>query len=393
MASKKQILLPVVALVVGVGGFIGLSAMKKPPEEKAAKIEVPLVSVEPVRISDMALQVESYGIVLPRYETQLVAQLNGQIVELSDKFLRGGFVEKGELLARIDPSDYEAALIEAKASLASSQAALQQERAKGKVAEKEWKRITRQTPTELSLRKPQLAQEMARVKAAEAGVKRAERNLERTYIRAPYDALIDQRDIGLGSVVNMGSPVGKLLNIEVAEIRLPVPDKQLQFLADQGLAAEVDIHGQFSGRQLSWQARVARSEGVVDNKSRMTYLVAEVHDPYGLASDKPALRFGSYVNASINGIALPAATTLPRHLVENNKVAVLAKDNTLEFKEVTIARQNGDMVVISAGLNEGDRYITSALDYPVAGMALALPGKSPEDAGKPAETQLVMKGE
>ena len=392
MASKKQILFPVVALAVGIGGFVGLSAMKKPPEEKAAKIEVPLVSVEEVRISDMALQVESYGIVLPRYETQLVAQLNGQIVELSDKFLRGGFVEKGELLARIDPSDYEAALIEAKASLASSQAALQQERAKGKVAEEEWKRITNQAPTELSLRKPQLAQEMARVKAAEAGVKRAERNLERTYVRAPYDALIEQRDIGLGAVVNMGSPVGKLLNIEVAEIRLPVPDKQLQFLADQGLAAKVDIHGQFSGRQLHWQAQVARSEGVVDNKSRMTYLVAEIHDPYGLASDKPALRFGSYVNASINGVALPAATTLPRHLVENNKVAVLAADNTLEFKEVTIARQNGNLVVISAGLNDGDRYITSALDYPVAGMALALPGES-SGADKPAETQLVMKGE
>lgn len=393
MASKKQIILPIVALGIGIGGFSALSAMKKPPEAKEAKVAVPLVKVEQVNMSTLSLNVDSHGIVLPKYETNLVAQVSGQIVSLSDKFVRGGFVAEGEVLARIDPSDYEAALIEAKASLASSRAALQQERAKGHVAESEWKRITDTAPTELSLRKPQLAQELARVKAAEATVKRAERNMERTYIRAPYQALIEQRQVGLGSVVNSGTALGKLLNVDVAEIRLPVADNQLKYLTNQGIDSSAVIRGEFSGEMRHWAATIVRSEGVVDNQSRMTYLVAEVVDPYGLESDKQPLRFGSYVNAEINGVSLASAASLPRHLVDENRVAVLDNENKLRFNRVTIARQNGDQVVISSGLNDGDRYIVSALDYPVEGMALALPGMESDDAADVGQAQLALKGE
>ena len=189
--------------------------------------------------------------VVPKYETELVAQVNGQIVELSSAFVRGGFVEKGQLLARIDPSDYEAALIDAEANLASSQASLETERAQGKVAESEWRKITDALPTELSLRKPQLAQELAHVKAAEARVLRAKRDLERTEIRAPYDAMIEMRSIGLGSYVGTGSSVGKLLGTAVAEVRLPVADNQLQFLIEEGKAASVTLKGTFAGKENS----------------------------------------------------------------------------------------------------------------------------------------------
>ena len=106
-------------------------------------------------------------------------------------------MKKGQLLARIDPNDYHAALIDAQANMASARAALETEVAQGKVAEQEWKQITDTSPTELSLRKPQLAQEIARVKSAQASVLRAERNLQRTEIRAPYDAMINSRNIGL----------------------------------------------------------------------------------------------------------------------------------------------------------------------------------------------------
>ena len=205
MSRKKQIIVPFAILAVGIAGFAGFSAMKKPPEEKEAVDNTPIVAVETVTVEPMRLTVDSYGVVMPKYETQLIAQVTGQIVELSDTFVRGGFIKKGQLLARIDPSDYEAALIDAQATLASAQAALQKERAQGKVAEEEWKRITDSSPTELSLRKPQLAQELARVKAAKASILRAQRNLERTEIIAPYDAMIDSREIGLGSFVTTGS--------------------------------------------------------------------------------------------------------------------------------------------------------------------------------------------
>tara|TARA_R100001377_G_C3184603_1_gene108034 strand:- start:368 stop:1525 length:1158 start_codon:yes stop_codon:yes gene_type:complete len=367
------------------------SSMKKPPEEKVEVDNTPIVAVNDISVTPMTLEVNSYGMVTPKYETELVAQVNGEIVELSDTFLRGGFVKKDQLLARIDPNDYQAALIDAQAAMATARAALETEVAQGKVAEREWKQITDTSPTELSLRKPQLAQELARVKAAQASVLRAERNLERTEIRAPYDAMINSRNIGLGSFVGVGTKIGHVLATATAEIRLPVADNQLEFLANQGVNAKVNLFGKYAGKDTQWTATIKRNEGVIDNNSRMGYLVAELNDPYQLknntAKNITPLRFGSYVNAKIVGNNIAQATMVPRHLVVNGKVAILDNDSRLHYVEIDIVRQQGSNVVVANGLLEGDRLIVSALDYPVNGMKLALVGEETQLEEKEVETE------
>ncbi len=396
MATKKQIIIPIVILAAGVAAMVGFSSMKKPPEEKPEVDNTPIVAVSNISVAPMALEVSSHGMVTPKYETQLIAQVNGEIVELSDTFVRGGFIKKNQLLARIDPNDYQAALIDAQASMATARAALEKEVAQGKVAEREWKQITDTSPTELSLRKPQLAQELARVKAAQASVLRAERNLERTEIRAPYDAMIDSRNIGLGSFVSIGSTIGHVLATATAEVRLPVADNQLEFLMNQGVNAKVNLVGVYAGKATQWSATIVRNEGVVDKKSRMGYLVAELNDPYLLKSskgDSSPLRFGSYVNAQIIGNNIAQATLVPRHLVINGKVAILNSESKLHYVAIDIVRQQGSDVIVANGLADGDRLITSALDYPVDGMKLALASdetkleeKDPEAEG--SETQM-----
>jgi RND family efflux transporter MFP subunit len=379
VATKKQIIIPVVILATGIAVMAGFSSMKKPPEEKVKVDNTPIVAVSEISVAAMTLEVNSYGMVTPKYETELIAQVNGEIVELSDTFLRGGFVKKDQLLARIDPNDYQAALIDAQASMATARAGLEKEVAQGKVAESEWKQITDTSPTELSLRKPQLAQELARVKAAQASVLRAERNLERTEIRAPYDAMIESRNIGLGSFVGVGSKIGHVLATDTAEIRLPVADNQLEFLVNQGVNAKVNLVGTYAGKATQWSAIIKRNEGVIDNKSRMGYLVAELNDPYQLKNktkqtkhQSTPLRFGSYVNAKIVGNNIAQATMVPRHLVINGKVAILDIDSKLHYVAIDIIRQQGSNVVVANGLAHGDRLIVSALDFPVNGMKLAL---------------------
>lgn len=386
MAHKKQIILPIVILVAGVIAFIGFSSLKTPPEVKADVENIPIVAVENIVVTPITLHVNSYGIVKPKYETSLVAQVNGEIVELNAVFVRGGFVKKGQLLARIDPNDYHAALIDAQANMASARATLEKEVAQGKVAEREWNLITDTSPTELSLRKPQLAQELARVKSAQAAVLRAERNLQRTEIKAPYDAMIENRMIGLGSFVSVGTQIGKLLGTAIAEVRLPVADNQLQYLIDQGHNARVKLVGTYAGKNVEWLANIARSEGVIDNISRMTYLVAEIQNPYLLpenladkngtgntdVSNIVPLRFGAYVKAEILGMKIENASILPRYLVVGDKVALLDSDSKLHYATIDIVRQQGADVVVSSGLFDGDRLIISALDYPVNGMKLAL---------------------
>ncbi|MCI2283115.1 efflux RND transporter periplasmic adaptor subunit [Colwellia sp. MSW7] len=383
MARKKQIIIPIAILAIGALAFVGFSSMKKPPEEKAPVDKTPIVAVENISVAPMTLEVSSYGIVKPKYETTIVAQVSGEIVELSDAFVRGGLIKKDQLLARIDPNDYHAALIDAQANMASARAALEKEVAQGKVAEQEWKQITDTSPTELSLRKPQLAQELARVKSAQAAILRAKRNLQRTEIRAPYDAMINSRKIGLGSFVGVGSEIGMLLGTDIAEVRLPVADNQLQFLLDQGAQAKVKLIGTYSGEEIQWQAEIARSEGVIDSDSRMSYLVAEIKDPYHLQENtkinEHPLRFGSYVQAKILGVDVAQASIVPRYLVVNNSVAILDNESKLHFAKINILREQGGNVIVSDGLMDGDKLIVSALDYPVAGMKLTLASDEAEE--------------
>nr|WP_283103755.1 efflux RND transporter periplasmic adaptor subunit [Shewanella gelidii] len=365
--------MPILILAIGGAGFAGFKAMKKPPEEKPIVDNTPIVAVKDVTYDERTFNVRSHGVVSAKYETNLVSQIAGEIVYLSESFIRGGFVKKGDILAKIDPSDYEAALTDAEANLAQANAALVQEKAFGKVAEDEWSRIKQGKPTALSLRKPQLAQELAKQKSAEAGLKRARRNLERTTIRAPYDALIESRAIGQGSYVNNGSPIGKLLSVSVAEVRLPVADKEIKYLSNRGHNAVVTIQGEYAGQPQEWVGKIVRNEGVIDSRSRMTYLVAEISDPYGLNQPKNELRFGSYVTARIEGDFAGQVTVQPRHLVVDGKVAVMTEEKQLKFVPVNVVRQIDSNVVISSGLKAGDKVITSALDYPIEGMALALP--------------------
>ncbi|GGQ06944.1 efflux RND transporter periplasmic adaptor subunit [Shewanella litoralis] len=394
MATKKQIILPIIVLGIGIAGLVGLSALKKPPEEKPEVDTTPLVSVEEIIYQPMTFTVDSYGVVNAKYMTEIIAQVSGEITYLDPNFVKGGFVKKGEILAKVDPSDYESSLLDAQANIASSKASLVQERANAEVAIREWADITNREPTDLSLRKPQLAQELAKLKSAEASLNRAKRDLERTVIRAPYDALIEAREIGLGSFVSKGTPIGKVLNTDKAEVRLPIADKEMQYLAAKGVNAKVNLSAQFAGSKQVWSGNIVRSEGVVDSKSRMTYLVAEIDDPYGLNTGKNELRYGTYVTAQIEGLQAGNVTVVPRHLIVNGAVAIMDEDKTLRYKPVTTIRQNGANVVITDGLTSGMQLITSALDYPVDGMKVALPEDrilQKEPVAEKDDTELAME--
>lgn len=398
MASKLKLTGITLAVLLGsVGIAAGLGAMKKPPEKKEEKESIPVVVVEDNSVETITLNVNSYGLVNPKYHTSLTAQVTGQVTEISEAFVKGGFVKEGDVLARIDPNDYEAALTEAEASLAQARAALELERAQKRVAESEWERIKESAknefvPTELYLRKPQLAEKVARFRAAEAGVKRAKRNLERTYIKAPYDAIITARTVALGSVVNFGSPIGELSNTDYAEVRLPVADKELQFLMQGGIDADVDLVTNFQGKLHHWQAKVVRSEGQVDNKSRMSYLVAEIKDPYGLESNNTPLRYGSYVNAAISGLSVEGVSRVKSHLVKDGKIAVL-EDGVLAYRAVEVLREEGRDFIVKGDLANNEQIIASNIKRPKAGMKLSNAALS--EAAKPAQpvAELAMKKE
>lgn len=375
--------LPMGIILLSVAVVVALVTISKAqrPELKEAVAKALLVEVMPISVESLNLVVESQGSVKPRTETNLVAEVSGKVVSVSKNFVAGGFFKKGEVLLRIDPSDYDAALKGAQANLASRQAQYADQKARSDQALKDWLNLGRTgEPSDLTLRKPQLAEALAGVKSAEADLQKAQRNLDRTSIKAPYDGLVRNKQVDIGQYVSPGTSLGITFAIDIAEIRLPLAVADLQFLnlptatgTGNGTGTAVKLSAEGSGLSGQWQAEIVRTEGVIDQSSRVIYAVAQLVDPYSVLgqSQQPELRIGTFVHAAIEGIWMEHVVSLPRvALHEGNTVLVANSEKELEIREVEIIRAEPDIIYVSEGLKNGEHVILTAIEAPIPGTKL-----------------------
>jgi RND family efflux transporter MFP subunit len=366
-------------------GFVGAAVMissKKPPEQAPVEKTAFLVGASEVHAEPVNFIVNSQGNVVPRNQTSLSAQVNGRVVGLADDFITGGMFKKGDVLATLEQDDYLTDVKLAEAELAQATASFEEEVARGKVAEQEWRSVRDVPPPQLGLRKPQLAREQANVKAAEAKLERAKRNLARTEIRAPYNGIVVARNIDLGQFISAGTTIGMLYSTDTAEVRLPMTDSDLMFV-DIGRQSDSDANVTLSatvgGVDRQWTGTLVRSEGVLDTGSRVIYAIVEVNDPYALSdSSKVPLRFGQFVEAEITSRKNENLIVLPRSTLRlDNTILTVNDDREIEIKKVDVARTTAEHVYLAGGIDNGTLVVTSAVPNPFNGMKVRLPSDEP----------------
>jgi RND family efflux transporter MFP subunit len=387
MRKFIRYILPVGLVVLSSVLVVGLMVMAKAkrPERKEDVTAATMVDAIPVERVSLNLSVFSQGSVVPRTETTLVAEVSGKIVNVSPNFVAGGFFHKGETLLEIDPSDYRADLKRAQANLASREAQFAEQKARSEQALKDWRNMGRQgEPSDLTLRKPQLAEALANVQAAEADLQKAKRDLDRTHIKVPYDGLVRTKQADIGQYVAPGTPLGVTFNIDTAEIRLPLSATDVAYLdlpsatdpADKP-RLQVGLTTGNSGIDGRWQAEIIRTEGVIDEKSRVTYAVAQVVDPYGLLgqSKQGELKIGTFVRAEIQGLRVNDVFRIPRSALRaDNSVLVANSERKLDIRSVSVLRAEPRSVYISDGIMDGDMVITTTLEVAIPGTQLAISG-------------------
>ena len=403
--------LPVAVIGLSIVVVMGLAIMaqSKRPERRTNEDAAVLVEVLDVERRPVRYTVTSQGTVQPRTETVLVPEVSGKIVEVSPKFIAGGFFEAGETLLRVDPSDYETAVRRAEANLASMRARLVDEQTRYEQALKDWRNLGRSgEPSDLVLRKPQLADAQANVLAAEADLAKTRRDLQRTRISVPYDGLVRDKRVDIGQYVAPGTQLGTTYAVDLAEVRLPLSAGDIAYLELPSATGEgtppvpVTLRDDDPSDTREWQGRIVRTEGVVDEQSRVIYAVAEVPDPYGVLGEsrQPRLQFGTFVSVEITGREAASAAVLPRSVLRrDNTVLVANKDRELEVRAVEVLRAGARDVYIGEGLEDGDRVVTTSLDAPIPGTRLAIVGEEPEpaddgdDAGVDTETAVANAGD
>ena len=375
---KLKILLPIIVLIIGVLGAYALVKNREVIQPKPTEVPPPLVRVQSVYPTDFQLVIPAQGTVAPRTQTTLISQVAGQIIDVSPAFANGGFFEKDNVLLIIDPRDYEAAVAQAQVQVAQAKLRLAREEEESAIARDEWKRLGSGEPTDLVLRKPQIAEARATIAAAEGALMRANLNLERTQIRAPYPGRVRTKNADVGQFVNPGSPLGQIYAIDYAEVRLPVPDDQLAYLdlplsfrnnPHHNSVPDVRFLATFAGQKHTYMGRIVRVEGEIDTRSGMIALVGRVDNPYRQRdSNTPPLAVGMFVTAEILGHHAENVVVIPRSALRGKNRVLVVTDNRLYYRTIDILRADAEKVVVKSGLKSGEQLCISPIDTVVDGM-------------------------
>ncbi len=398
MRLRQKWLAPL--LILALGGLAAAILITTAPEAEMRPVarRTPVVRVLEVETRDLQLTVRTHGTVAPRTESDLVPQVTGPVVWVSPAMVSGGFFESGDALLRIDPRDYEAALEQALATLARSES--EHTRTQKELARQQGlaeRNVSSAAHLDDAVNADNVA--AAGVRGARASAARATRDLERTEVLAPFRGRVREERVDVGQFVNRGASIGKLYAVDLAEVRLPVPDEELAFLdlpafqrnGQSGPAApEVQLSAQFAGEKWTWTGQVVRTEGEIDPRSRMVQVVAQVEDPYGRTepSKRPPLAVGLFVEAEIAGKIARDVVVLPRSVVRGgNRVLVVDAQNRLHHRDVDVLRADRNQVVIRNGLRAGERVCVSPLEAFVNGMEVRILGEPGEPPAVGAQAQ------
>jgi len=392
VSAKRKAIVPLAILAVGLL-VVGIVVATRPSvEESPPRVSAPLVSVIEVQPRDLRFSVHTQGTVVPRTESDLIPQVSGEVIWVSPRLVSGGFFEKGEPLLRIDPSDYRVELEAARAVVARTRS--EYTRAKTEI-ERQRQLADQGVASQARIDDAEKAFRVAEAELREqtARLARAERDLDRTEIRAPYQGRVRSEKVDVGQFASRGVPIATLYATDYAEVRLPLPDRDLFYLdipfdlsgerlasdddpSEAPLGPEVELRAEFAGEPRTWIGHIVRTEGEIDAKSRMINLVARVEDPYGRngAAGAAPLAVGLFVEAEIQGRKVEKVFVLPRTALRTETgedlVYVVDDGDRLRFRPVETLRAERDEVVIGGGLQAGERVCVSPMAAAVDGMAV-----------------------
>ena len=381
---RKPLFVSIAILLIGAFVTV-LIFMTEPTAERggATKETAMLVSVTEVKRDTFRPTVVAMGTVEPSREIVLSPRVRGEIISRSESFTPGSFVKKGQKLLQIDPSDYKNRLKTRESDLRQAVADLKIEMGRQNIAEKDYQLLNETLSEEqeaLILRKPQLNAARSEVENARAAVDQAELDLQRTTIKAPFDAHILSRNVNVGSQVSPGQDLGRLVGRDTYWVEATVPLaklRRLEFPKDKATkGAEVRIQNRTAWEEGEFrEGHLYKMVGTLEERTRMARVLVTVSDPLAYLpenSEKPEMMIGSFVEGQIQAEPIPDVIRLNRDYVRSNETVWVMEENKLSIRDVKIIFQDSKYAYIKEGLNEGDKVVTTNLTTVVDGAALRM---------------------
>jgi RND family efflux transporter MFP subunit len=378
-----RILLPI-AILAG-GGVAAKAIMARAPKVERQKTVAPPPLVELLRLEKgpAVANVQAAGVARAANEVTLIPEVGGRVTFVSDALVPGGRVKKGALLVRIDAREYQLALEQQKGALRSAELEVELEQQRGRLAEYEWKVLgsDEAAPPTVS-RESQQAAAQENVQSTKSSVARAQLNLARTGLTAPFDATVVSESVDVGQVVSPGTQMAHLIGTEQLRVVVSVAVEELDLISvpgssgEQGPEAKV-VHELSQGRKIERLGRVTRLIERLDDRTRRAQLIVTVDDPLNPEKGLPLMP-GAPVEVSIQGRSFEGVFKIPREAVQDGNVVWIANDLTLSRRELTIAWGDEEWVYATAGVEPGDSLVLTRLSAAIEKMPVRRAEAQPE---------------
>ncbi|MFE0756125.1 efflux RND transporter periplasmic adaptor subunit [Inquilinus sp. NPDC058860] len=272
----------------------------------------------------------------------------------------GSDVKQGDLLYKIDPRDFQAALDQANAQLQRDQANIDYLRSNydrgSELSKNGW--LDKDT---FDQRQSNLKQAQATLASDQAAQRQAELNLGYTEIRAPFAGRLGRNQAATGTLVSVGgSPVNTLVQLDPIYVTFNPSETELTKIRTAQAAGKVAVDVLLPGEtEAKHQGELTFLDNAVDNQTGTILARATVRN------GDFALLPGQYVRVRVHLKPQPDALMVPQVAVAASQfgryVYVVSKDNRAEQRLVTLGGTDGALVSVEKGLAEGDRVITGNL--------------------------------
>ena len=421
-------------IAIGLALVITVILVKSKPAMQHVASEMPSKAVEVItaRYIPFSTRITAYGNVEPAITLNGTAEVSGKISYIHPDLKAGETIPADTVVVRIDTKDYDVSLKQTEADLLASRAALKELEVEEKstqralklaqknlkVGEAEYARIKgvyekkvvtksaldaeeqkvillRQSLEDLQgridsyeSRRQSINSQIAR---AEQAVQNSETILGRTEVSLPFDARIGTVSVDKGEFVSVGSKLFEAVDLKgveiTAQLSMDSMRKLVSHMEGAPAADEPIIHtgGRINDRlnlstrvrltngmpMATWEARVLRISDSIDATRQTLGLVVGVDDPYEkiIPGKRPPLIKGMYTAVDIFAPAYPAMV-VPRKAVHQGRVYIANNENRLEIRSIEVLLIQGELMVISSGIDQGERVIITDLIPVIEGMPL-----------------------
>ena len=363
----KKVISFLVIISIAVVIAAGMRQMKPTPQQHIKEKTIATVAVIPIKIATLSSQIISHGTVVAQQHSEISSEVGGKIMSTTDKLAQGHFVKKGDLLLSIDKTDYEADVATARSFLLEKQITLKDKKSS-------------YSHTSLAVQQAQAAQF-----AAEQQLKKSQRDLRNTDVRAAFNGIVQNKRVDKGQFIGKGQHLFDLLGTDTAEVFLPINRKDIQHLDNSAFQKTIQTAITLTSVIGTQRQKIVRSltqarlQGAIDSQTRVFYLTVEIPDPYNFKAinkNKKPLPIGSFVNASIHTQSIEHAVRLPLELIQQDSSVYLYVDGYIQQQSVQILRKEDHHAIINKGLHDGDLLVTTELAMIYDGMPVQLSQKT-----------------